>query len=854
LSPRRCREKCAIAWRETSIYKPDFAPPRPRDTIHFMNISRTPQLVLFVVGIFSAWVARAADPIPITMLVPGFTVRELPVDLTNINSLEYTADGKLWALGYDGRIHVLTDTDGDGLEDSVKTWWQPKDAKAFRGPVGIKVTPQGVYVPSKGKISLIKDTDGDGVGDTEEIVATGWKEVFTAVDATGIAMDREGKIYFGLGCANFADAYQIDKQTKKSHYDISSDNGTIQKLSADYKDRQTMATGVRFAIGIAVNRFGDIFWTDQEGDTWTHGNHLDELNVLLPGKRHYGFPERHPEYLPNTDDEPPVVSFGPQHQSTCGLKFNEQREGWNTFGPKLWGNDALVIGESRGKVWRTTLVKVREGYVGRPPVPVAYTGMLTIDCAVSPKGDLVICCHSGKPDWGTGPTGKGRLFKLSYVDDKAPQPVIAWPAQKDEIRVAFDRPIDPLVESRLTGLSVSCGEFVRAADRIEIMRPPYAVVQAQMQTPRRELSIASARLIDGGRTLSVKLAEPMPWRCWYALAIPGVKSPGAAGLGQTLDVDFQMQGVEARWNQYNAGAPGPDTLFALWLPHFGDDVAIDLTRGSFEHGNVSQMLTGAGSPGDLSFTCQLDLPGRRASLDIQCDRPFDAAASDSKIAVTKKSGEHYTGKLEFATAGRFLPFSIGYKFSGDRTPPRLSILYTTDQSPTPRPIPLDRLLPRWAPTERQSVITKPTPSPLTQGGDWANGKALFFGEAKCATCHNLNGQGGILGPNLSNLIHVNPESVLQDIIDPSLRINPDYVNYIVTTAAGDQIAGLIRQEGDDIIVTEGAEKQTRIPRKDVKEMRLSKISLMPQGFKDLGEKKLKDLLTFLTTEPPKGAK
>src|SRR5207253_5254055 len=119
-----------------------------------------------------------------------------------------------------------------------------------------------------------------------------------------------------------------------------------------------------------------------------------------------------------------------------------------------------------------------------------------------------------------------------------------------------------------------------------------------------------------------------------------------------------------------------------------------------------------------------------------------------------------------------------------------------------------------------------------------------------ATCPNLNGQGGILGPNLSNLIHVNPESVLQDIVDPSLRINPDYVNYIVTTSGGDQIAGLIRQEGEDIIVTESADKQTRIARKDVKEMRPSKISLMPQGFKDLGETKLRDLLTFLTNEPP----
>src|SRR5260221_828951 len=449
----------------------------PRGRIVPMNTSRAGVIVIAILGIFGLFgrAVENAAPLPVTMIVPGFVVRELPINLTNITSLEYAADGKLWALGYDGRVHVLTDTDGDGIEDSAKTWWQPKDAKAFRGPIGMKVTQDGVYVASKGKISLIKDTDGDGTADKEEVIATGWKEAYVAVDATGLALDKEGNVYFGLGCADFSNAYQLDKE-KKPHYDINSTQGTIQRLSADHKTRETLATGVRFAIGIAFNRFGDLFWTDQEGDTWTHGNHLDELNVLLPGKRHYGFPERHPEYLPNTDDEGPVVGFGPQHQSTCGLKFNEPREGWKTFGPKLWENDALIVGESRGKIWRVPLTKVREGYVGRQ-VLIGVTQLLTIDLAVSPKGDMVICCHSGPPDWGTGPTGKGRLFKISYVDERAPQPVIAWPAGKDEIRVAFDRAIDKSVEGGLEGLSVSCGEYVRAADRLETMRPPPALVK-----------------------------------------------------------------------------------------------------------------------------------------------------------------------------------------------------------------------------------------------------------------------------------------------------------------------------------------------------------------------------------------
>jgi len=55
---------------------------------------------------------------------------------------------------------------------------------------------------------------------------------------------------------------------------------------------------------------------------------------------------------------------------------------------------------------------------------------------------------------------------------------------------------------------------------------------------------------------------------------------------------------------------------------------------------------------------------------------------------------------------------------------------------------MEQILPRWAPTERQTVITTPAQSPLTQGGDWNAGKTLFSGEAKCATCHTLRGEGG----------------------------------------------------------------------------------------------------------------
>ena len=67
---------------------------------------------------------------------------------------------------------------------------------------------------------------------------------------------------------------------------------------------------------------------------------------------------------------------------------------------------------------------------------------LPVDVALSPAGDLVVACHSGDPDWGTGPGGRGRLFKIRYDDPNAPQPVAIWAASPTETWVAFDKPLE----------------------------------------------------------------------------------------------------------------------------------------------------------------------------------------------------------------------------------------------------------------------------------------------------------------------------------------------------------------------------------------------------------------------------
>src|SRR5262249_52277576 len=187
---------------------------------------------------------RVGDPPPVQVFAPGFTVRRLPLDLTNVNNVKYRPDGSLVALCYNGDIWVLRDTDGDGLEDKAERFYQNKGS--LRAPIGMDLTPagykhgNGVFVACTGKCVLIVDTDGDGKADKEIVVADKWEpyppELNThGVDALGVAFDhKDGSVYFGLGCKSYVNAYLLDKDGKAG-YSLANQRGTILRVSPDFQ-------------------------------------------------------------------------------------------------------------------------------------------------------------------------------------------------------------------------------------------------------------------------------------------------------------------------------------------------------------------------------------------------------------------------------------------------------------------------------------------------------------------------------------------------------------------------------------------------------------------------------------------
>jgi putative membrane-bound dehydrogenase-like protein len=135
---------------------------------------------------------------------------------------------------------------------------------------------------------------------------------------------------------------------------------------------------------------------------------------------------------------------------------------------------------------------------------------------------------------------------------------------------------------------------------------------------------------------------------------------------------------------------------------------------------------------------------------------------------------------------------------------------------------------------------------LTMAGEVSRGKKAF--DANCARCHMPRREGGRVGPDLSGINNKTKEELLTSILNPSLAIEPRFVNYIVTTKDGRMYDGIIANETPGSITLHGGSEEgdQTVLRKNVAEIRASSVSLMPEDLeKSLSKQDLADVIAYL---------
>jgi PQQ-dependent dehydrogenase (methanol/ethanol family) len=140
-------------------------------------------------------------------------------------------------------------------------------------------------------------------------------------------------------------------------------------------------------------------------------------------------------------------------------------------------------------------------------------------------------------------------------------------------------------------------------------------------------------------------------------------------------------------------------------------------------------------------------------------------------------------------------------------------------------------------------------------GDAAAGETIFFGKAACGACHQVNGRGGIVGPDLSAAGKGAAQSLRAKIIEPNddpdvngrARRGPGVV--VVKTKDGREIRGSRRAEDTyslQLVDTSG--KLLLLDKAHITEERYEFKSLMPDDYaKRLTAAEIQNVVAYLKT-------
>lgn len=156
----------------------------------------------------------------------------------------------------------------------------------------------------------------------------------------------------------------------------------------------------------------------------------------------------------------------------------------------------------------------------------------------------------------------------------------------------------------------------------------------------------------------------------------------------------------------------------------------------------------------------------------------------------------------------------------------------------------------------RSVQVKAPEKPI---GDGAHGKELFFGKARCATCHMVEGKGGRLGPDLTDVGTARAtEYIVDSVRNPSRRLAQgvaeamkefpqEYETITVLTLEGKRITGVAMNEDSFTVQMMDADEKIYLFEKDkLKSFEKSRESLMPPyDARMLSDKELDDIMAFL---------
>ncbi|MCA8992505.1 MAG: c-type cytochrome [Planctomycetaceae bacterium] len=745
------------------------------------------------------------------------------------------AQGLLWAFEslyvvvntggkYESGLYRVRDTDGNDELDSVETLRLLPGSGGEHGPHAILLAPDGksLYVVCGNKTDLTEFASSR--------VPKIWDE------------DNMLPRLYGRGFMK----------------GVPAPGGYVSRIDPDGKEWELVTVGFRNEYDAAFNADGELFTydADMEWDMNVPWYRPTRISHVLSGVD-YGWRNggaKFPEYF--ADTVTPVVNIGPG--SPTGVTF-----GYGAKFPAKYQKAMFINDWSYGKLYAVHMQPDGSSYTATFDEFITGTPLPLTDIVINPHDGAMYFAIGGRKvqsglyrvtytgNESTAPAGatdsagaddrklRHRLEAL-HLGDHADAVDIAWPylAHSDRYirtaaRTAIEhRPQEEWAERALNEKHLQTGlEALLALARVQ-ERPTKKPGEGVDTPPVAEYSTATTA------------ADPRLERLISILgALHRLTDEGKPTYAQSLQA--------ARVLQLSLLRLGPPTEEVR--NDIVEALAPMLPTGRYEFDNML-----------LDVLIHLQAPEAAAKGVAMLN---SAPTQEEQIAYAKSLRHLRAGWNDELLASYFEWFvrAAGYKggasfgmFVSELKDDAVAIL-SAEQKERLKPIlekkPEGQVSPLSAeprPFVKEWTLDELLPKVTGElkGRDFDRGRRMFAA-VNCFGCHRFAGEGGAIGPDLTGLAgRFDSKYLLEAVLEPSKVISDQYAAVQILTLDGKVVVGRIMNlAGDSLKINTNMldpDEIVSVDRKQIEEMRLSTVSMMPKGlFNTLSEDEILDLMAYL---------
>lgn len=715
------------------------------------------------------------------------------------------------------------------------------------------------------KVTLIKPLDGEGEHGPHSIILSPDKQSLYIV-AGNFTKIPEMNSYAASGPAN----WQIDnllplvKDPNGHDNTVNTHGGWIAHLDSTGSNWELISSGFRNPFDIAFNEDGDLFTydSDMEWDFGTPWYRPTRICHVTKGSE-FGWRQGTDKWAPYYPDNLPAILNIGQGSPTNVIS------GLNARFPEKYRKAIFAFDWSFGIIYAIHLERAGASYNATGEEFISGAPLPLTDGVIGPDGALYFMTGGRRLE--------SDLYRIYYEDNKADNsPITAAPLNEEQklrrqLETYHGAPKPDALAVAWPQLKHS-DRFIRFAARIAVEHQPVAqwqekVLQEKDPVILTEGAIALARqgkpavknqLLSALTTIdygALSESQQLDLLRAFELVIYRMGKPDAAinaKIAAYLDPHYPAktnnlnrslsklllyidapQAVEKTMNLIATAKDDPDDQktfsnsadLIMRNPQYGMDIA-----GMLSNVPPFQQTFYAVALSQAKNGWTTELRDKYFSWFYTAFSYKGGHSFRGFINNTRKNALSNVPKAEFAHLNEISGDSIANK----------SGFQMADNAPQPKGPGR-----RWTMENALPVVD----SGITNR-NYENGKAMFAA-SMCLSCHNMKGEGGTAGPDLTQLgTRFSPKDMLEAIIEPDKTISDQYGSTVFVLKDGSSITGrIVSQDDQNYSISQNpfAPQVVRnIAKKDVDRTHMSEVSpMLPGLINRLNGDELRDLIAYL---------